>query len=95
MSRPDWWDDAACRGRVDLLDRFVPMTPIRNDRNKRRTAVEPDLAELCAACPVTNQCYASGYSDRYAVRGGLTAAQRAKDRKIAAQRERRLDVRAG
>ena len=91
MSRPDWWDFAQCRGRVDLLDRFVPMTPIRNDRKRSQRQVDPELAELCAACPVTDQCYASGYSDRYAVRGGTTAAQRASDRK----RRRQLDVRAG
>ena len=92
LTRPDWWSEAACRGRTDLLDRFVPLSP---PKHVRAVKLDPELAAICATCPVSDLCLETGYLDRYAVRGGLTAAQRAKDRKAARQRERREDVRAG
>jgi len=72
IERPFWWDAAACRGRHDLLDLFVPV-PIRG---RCRPQVPHEVAELCAACPVQGECLAAGHTDGYAIRGGLTAVQR-------------------
>jgi hypothetical protein len=88
--RPDWWDHAVCRGRHDLLARFVPPTRARQ-RGSYRRPVDEDLARLCKHCPVKKQCYADGFMDAYAVRGGTTAAQRQAVR----FKRRSLNVRAG
>jgi hypothetical protein len=87
--REAWWDLANCRGRHDLLDRFVPFSHAKAGRQRR--PVDPELAILCATCPVKRQCYVDGYMDAYAVRGGTTAAQRQADR----SQRRSLDVRSG
>jgi hypothetical protein len=86
MQRPDWWDRAACLGRIDLLNVFVPSYGL-NDGTRRRLAVPPQCAELCNKCPVQDTCYETGFMDRYAVRGGTTPEQR--------RRRRQLNVRAG
>ena len=86
-SRPDWWDHAACRGRHDLLDAFVPAG---FDNPKRASPkASSEILALCEGCPVRIKCYVTGFFDRYAIRGGMTAAQR-----DAVMRKVRRDARA-
>ena len=86
--RQDWWNEAACRGRHDLLNAFVPPEALTGT-HRRRDRVPEELARLCDICPVSEQCYADGEQDRYAVRGGTTPEQRRRERR------RRMDARAG
>ena len=73
--RPEWWDQAACRGRHDLLDTFVPPAAINTGHNALYV-VPPDLLRLCKTCRVCAECLAAGERDRYAIRGGTTAQSR-------------------
>jgi hypothetical protein len=88
--RPEWWDQAACRGRHDLLDAFVPEGSNPHRAYREHRFVPPELHRLCTRCPVSEVCRASGERDRYAIRGGKTAQERNNERK----KERRIDVRA-
>ena len=90
LGRPDWWDDAACQGRHDLLDLFVPAASMGN-HSRKRSVVPHVLAKLCERCPVQVQCMAAGRNDRFAIRAGTTAQQRETARKYA--RERVQDAR--
>jgi hypothetical protein len=83
--RPEWWNQAACRGRHDLLDTFVPPTDVQG----REHVVPPDLLRLCKTCRVCAECLAAGERDRYAIRGGTTA----QSREAARRKQRSIDVR--
>ena len=54
LGRPRWWERAACRGRLELLDRFVPGT----GGQRRRERVPDDLKAICKHCPVSRECLA-------------------------------------
>jgi len=76
-SRPDWWDDAACRGRHDLLSEFVTSAGIDQNRSRYTKQVIPwRLVQMCKHCPVNEICLETGMRDRYAIRGGTTPGQR-------------------
>jgi hypothetical protein len=86
--RPKWWDQAACRGRHDLLDTFVPPAEINTGYNRRALyVVSPDLLRLCKTCRVCTECLAAGERDRYAIRGGTTA----QSREAARRKQRSID----
>ena len=76
--RPEWWNQAACRGRHDLLGEFVPPAEINTGHRGpgRGYVVPPDLLRLCKTCRVCTECLAAGERDRYAIRGGTTAQSR-------------------
>ena len=54
LGRPRWWERAACRGRLELLSRFVPGT----GGQRRRERVPDDLKAMCKHCPVSRECLA-------------------------------------
>ena len=60
FERPRWQERAACRGRTDLLNLFVPVA--RQEKgNKARKCSEkiPEVvADLCRHCPVKRECLA-------------------------------------
>ena len=89
LARPLWWERAACRGRLDLLDRFVPNTGERG----RHLTVADDLKAMCKHCPVSQECleeamaydanrsHVVGSGPDMSIRAGLTAAERVKLRR--------------
>jgi hypothetical protein len=89
--RSEWWDKAACRGRHDLLNAFVPPSEVNTNKNRRALyAVPPELVRFCKTCRVCAECLAAGERDRYAIRGGTTAQKRESERR----KKRSIDVRA-
>lgn len=48
--RPAWMDDAACKGRTTLF------FGIAGERPERRVKREARAREVCAGCPVLQQC---------------------------------------
>lgn len=85
-----WWERAACYGE----DTELWYPPDRYDQRGRgspdtRTSI---ALSICATCPVATQCLDAAMreettqSDRWGIRGGLTAYQRAE---LARQRSRR------
>ena len=81
--RPDWWDDAACRGRHDLLEIFVPYQDHSHGGRRNRGArdhVPPALLLLCLSCPVNLECEEAGRYDKYGIRNGKTARERRSQR---------------
>ncbi len=50
VARPDWMDDAACKGRTTLF------FGIAGERPERRVRREASARALCAACPVNIPC---------------------------------------
>ena len=77
----EWWEEAACRGRHDLLDLFVPCLSPPKSHGRRSYKIAPECAELCAKCPVQEICLEEGFADRYAVRGGTHPGERMKIRR--------------
>lgn len=75
-SRPDWHDDAACRGAT------IDFTVTRRERN--RAAISAAL-QVCGRCPVRVECldWAVEIGDEAAVLGGTTPSAR---RRLARQR---------
>lgn len=73
-SRPGWQTRAACRG--------LPADMFCNDQPGRGLHVSPELAHLCAGCPVRLDCLRdAAYTETkdpvlYGVRGGLSGPQR-------------------
>ena len=60
FERPRWQERAACRGRLDLLNLFVPVAR-QEKSNKARKCSEkiPEVvAQLCRHCPVKRECLA-------------------------------------
>lgn len=67
----NWMNQAACTG-IDV-NVFYP--------NPRDGGVISELAAaLCATCPVKTQCTQYGLTDEHGIYGGLTPAQRSKQR---------------
>ncbi|MEV7389580.1 WhiB family transcriptional regulator [Streptomyces sp. NPDC091215] len=64
----DWAKDAACRGR-NVNEFFT------TDQRRVR-----EIKNLCARCPVSEQCLAEAFraedTSRYGIYGGLTAEER-------------------
>lgn len=65
--RPEWHQQAMCRGRVDVM--FPPLSVGRS------TDYEPALA-LCRVCPVVEQCRQSSVLEDNGVWGGVVREQR-------------------
>lgn len=64
MERPDWFDDAKCRGKTsDMFDETDDYALAR---------------EICADCPVKRDCVfdAELWGEGWGVRGGFTPQQR-------------------
>jgi len=93
LERPRWQERAACRGRLDLLNLFVPVA--RQERNNharhREYAVPEVVVELCKHCPVKRECLADvtaydatvkqgtdSHGKDVSIRAGLTPTMRAK-----------------
>ena len=70
----EWQYDGACR-RADPSLFFSP----EDERGPRRRARESAAKQLCARCPVIDQClkHALSAKEPYGVWGGLTPAERA------------------
>ncbi len=85
LAHPLWWERAACRGRLDLLDAFVPGI----GGQRRQKGAGDELKAICGHCPVSSECLADviaydaqrrhndGGRDR-SIRAGLTPGQRVK-----------------
>ena len=67
--RPDWWDDAACRGLGTRL-----FFPERGEDHKQAKAV-------CVGCDVVETCRDEGMAEKFGIRGGLSERQRRDRRK--------------
>ena len=50
LHRPDWMDDAACKGRTNLF------FGVAGERPERRIRREADARRICAACPALLAC---------------------------------------
>lgn len=68
-----WQDRAACRGAP--LEWFVPPDGVRGTARRK---LEQRAKNICAGCPVAAECLADAetVADAWAVRGGLTPAER-------------------
>lgn len=67
--RPEWWDQAACRGVGP--DAFFPHEP-----RSGSTAVYQFALAMCRRCPVQAQCAEAGMDEADGVWGGLMPADR-------------------
>ncbi len=63
MSRPDWFDDAECRG----MDPDVFFPAFGNGGHEAK--------QVCARCPVATQCAEAGASEEFGVWGGQSAME--------------------
>ena len=74
FERPDWWQDAACRG-LGLFLFFGAETDETVAERRRR---EMQAKAVCQKCPVKVECLADAlkFGDE-GVRGGLTRYERA------------------
>lgn len=89
MNKPDWWNDANCRGiGFDLF--FAPSYPATEtvaERRKRETRAKV----FCRSCPVKATCLRDALENSDdGVRGGTTPSERR--RMIAPLPERRYAV---
>lgn len=66
--RPDWHDDAACRGMCPDL-----WFPARGEDPRPAKAV-------CATCPVIERCAEAGWAEYFGVWGGLSERARKRAR---------------
>ncbi|MET1071210.1 MAG: WhiB family transcriptional regulator [Umezawaea sp.] len=82
----DWQIDGSCRGANSAIF-FHPD----NERGSARSARENHAKQICAACPVLEQCrqHALEAQEPYGVWGGMGEDER---RKIIASARRRLRV---
>lgn len=65
-----WRDRAACIGRAVL---FIGPT---NEQPGPRANREALAKQICAGCPVRQECLADGQDDAWWIRGGLTPEER-------------------
>jgi len=63
--RPEWWDDAACRGQG-------PAAWVATLRGK----VWPEGAAVCAVCLVQPACLGAGWDEVYTVHAGTAWPER-------------------
>lgn len=69
------WDvDAACRGMNDS-----PFYPPDGARGHNLWRLEQEAKQICAECPVMQQCREAGRHERHGVWGGTTPAERGYD----------------
>ena len=68
IPRPEWWDEAACRG-CDPLIFFPPQV------SHTPTDYSEALA-ICATCPVRGICLATHLEERHGAWGNTTPRQR-------------------
>lgn len=73
--RPDWHENAACRGADPVLF-FGPDAGFEKDADKARRESARDA--LCACCPVWRECAAVGEQEHYGHWGGGPAGRRSK-----------------
>lgn len=73
IPRPDWWDDAACRG----LGPFLFFGPDDRESIAQRRRREINAKRHCEACEVRVDCLADAlrFNDE-GIRGGLTRYER-------------------
>lgn len=64
--KPEWHNDAACRGQGHEL--FFPEQGRRDLTRKAK--------HLCRSCPVQERCLEEGLSDPHGLWGGLTEDER-------------------
>lgn len=64
LARPEWHRRAACRGMGPAL--------FFGDRGEN---VQP-AKDVCASCPVTEECLAAGLREKFGIWGGLSKRQR-------------------
>lgn len=70
FDRPDWYDDAECRGYPTNL--WYPGD---------KQSISPKAKKICARCPVQNECLEHGIENEfYGVWGGMSLRQRSKIR---------------
>ncbi|MGW3483722.1 WhiB family transcriptional regulator [Rhodococcus indonesiensis] len=77
VDRYDWQLRARCRG-IGSETFFAPAGETRSARTRRERAAK----QICAVCPVVDQCrtHAVNWRERFGVWGGMTAAERAAHR---------------
>jgi WhiB family redox-sensing transcriptional regulator len=69
--RPNWMDNAACRGQADLF--FAP----RAERPQARVRREARARRVCAICPIARQCQEFARENReYGFWGGESEEER-------------------
>jgi WhiB family transcriptional regulator, redox-sensing transcriptional regulator len=73
--RPDWLNDAACKGMDPAI--FAPW-PASVSISLQAPALADGAKRICARCPVTAECEADGKGDSFSVRGGKTPSERRK-----------------
>ena len=73
-SNPTWFQHAACAGEMGEL--FYP--PVRTERRSVRNQREARAKEVCATCPVRQDCLemAVANDERYGIWGGMTDLER-------------------
>ena len=79
----DWQESAACR----MLDGPLFFAPEGEQRAERQVR-EATARAVCTSCPVREQCldYALQKSIRHGIWGGLSADERARERRRRARR---------
>ena len=85
IRRPPWTDDAACKGRTTL---FFGLPGERPERRVRREAA---ARQVCAGCPVSEQCRASARANR---ESGLWGGESEEERAAAGYAPRSISRRA-
>jgi hypothetical protein len=79
IDRPEWWEDAACRGRADL-DFIGPNFPRGGGTSTQRRQEAERVAAcktVCAACPAADRCLDEALTnDLVGIWGGLTDRER-------------------
>lgn len=75
MNRPDWWNDAVCRGAG--FDLFFPPPFPENETSAERHKRENKAKVMCRQCPVKQECLQDSliWGDD-GVRGGTTPSER-------------------
>lgn len=64
LDRPDWFDDAACRGMGPEM--FFPG----------KSEMYTEVTALCGSCPVSDECLDYGMAEHYGYWGGKSERQR-------------------
>ena len=73
LDRPAWHRLAACRGRGGV----APWFPVLGES----VAAARELRELCAGCPVREECLAAGMAETHGFWGGASPRERRRMRR--------------